>query len=148
AARPVERKAATLEQVKPRELAVEHALRAGDAGRCQELFFGGLTPLYSFAEWLAAFGHLARGVGMLGAAAEPAPGPPRAHFLLARAPMHRRLGALDRALTDLDEAITLLEGAGAGLALDDRVALAGALSNRAIVRRQLAVYDRALGDLN
>jgi tetratricopeptide (TPR) repeat protein len=145
---PIAASAATLEGVKPRVLAVEHALRAGDAARCQELFFAPLTPLYSFVDWLRAFGHLATAAALLGAAAGASTGRRRAQFLIARSAMSRNLGSFEPALKDLDEAVALLEAPGTERSAEERASLAGALSNRGNVCRQLARYDQARADLD
>jgi tetratricopeptide (TPR) repeat protein len=146
AAQPVPKTATTLDQVKSRVLAVEHALRAADVNRCLDLFFEPMTPLYSFAEWMPALGHHVTARDLLGAAVESATGTQQAHLRIPRAAMLRELGQYQDALTDLDEAICILDGASGELAADERAALAGGLSNRANVYRHVARFTESLAD--
>jgi len=152
---PILNKASSLEQIRPRVLAIEHALRANNVSRCRELFFLPVNETYSFAEWLAAWGHQTTGIELLGRLAKVSPPQTRAEFLTARAAFQRQLGALEDAHIDLDEAIELLDSRDTRLSSERQASLAGALTNRGNVRWQASRlaeavedYDRALSNLD
>ncbi len=141
--------ASSLEHVRPRLLAIEHALLAGNLTTCRKLCFIpigiGAYPLF---EWLAAWGHLETGLHLLDRLAEPASPLVRAEFLIPRAVLHHQRGALDSAQADLNEAIAALDSYGIRLSRKHRSRLAVALMNRANVHWQASRLTQALADYN
>ncbi len=136
---PIADDISTLQQVQPRIIALEHALRGGDRKRAEELFFGPLTRRHNLAEWLLQFGHLAREIPSR--IASLLIGQARAECLIVRAAMSRQLGALGDALADLHSAIQILRSISRA-----RHTLANAFMNRGNVNRQLCRYNDALSD--
>ena len=141
---PVPDDARRLDDVRPRVLAIEHWLLAGGIERAAELFLGRLTETYTFAEWLAANGHLSRDLVTRLAAASKSQ--LRAEFLSVDAALARQLGALEDAVASLDEAVSLLQASASGDQTDRDVPLAGILMNRGNCLRQLCRYAQSLAD--
>jgi tetratricopeptide (TPR) repeat protein len=133
----------TLADMKPRILAIEHALRAGRGAMCQALLFGPVQDQVGFGEWLAIHGHLACGIDLLQRAAEAETGAARAELLSVRGAMLRELGRADLALNDLDEAVQLVTAGGSRA---DGLLVAGILLNRANARRDRKLHPQALAD--
>ena len=94
--------ASSLEDVRLLLLAVEHGLRAGELEECLRLVFAPINKHYTFVEWLAAWGHLARGIQLLGDLADAASDQARAELLSAKAGLMRQLGRPEEAVTVLD----------------------------------------------
>jgi tetratricopeptide (TPR) repeat protein len=137
AERPIPAHPASIEDVRPRVLAIEHALLAGEAGLAADLLFGPISSEYSLVQWLVSNGHLSR--DLIGRLIEKSTGRCRADLLSARGAIARVLGDLAAASTDLSEALQLLEADPQS----DPLSLAGAMLNRGNVYRQLARYDDA-----
>ena len=136
----------SLEEVAPRLLAMEHALRAGATDRCTDLVLRPLTEEYGFAGWAAAWGHHSTAIELLGRVAGALEGNARASVLSPCAALMRQLGQLEQARACLDEAVELLDP-GPRLALTHELsALAGALINRGNALHQLALPDEAIRD--
>jgi tetratricopeptide (TPR) repeat protein/nucleoside 2-deoxyribosyltransferase len=145
---PIDDRASSLDQTKPRLLAIRHALHAEDRQRCASLAFSPMTPSYSFAKWLLEWGHTATGDDLFGQLAEGATPERRRQFLIARCTMLRQAGRLDRALALLDEAIALFETQAQQLSVPDQEGLAKALMNRGNVNTQRRNLPAALEDLD
>ncbi len=101
--------ASSLDEARPRILAIEHALRAGRLESCQHLVYGPLTTQYSFVEWLSVWGHLQLGIDLLGRILEKAPAELVLQLQLSRASMRRQLGSIREAVADLTDIIQAIE---------------------------------------
>ena len=149
---PIDSNPVTLVQARPRLLAIEHALNAGDLHRCMHLMFSRFTPQYSFSEWLAVWGHLSVGIELLDRLANNSTHQSRGAFLLGRSAMLHQLDRPQQATEDLDEAITIFADTRDQPVQDGRLNLARALSNRGNIHRETSRssdavkdYDRAIG---
>ncbi|MBC8066563.1 MAG: tetratricopeptide repeat protein [Chlorobia bacterium] len=149
AGQPTVERPTSIEDVRHRWVAVEHALRARCLARCAELMFGPFLPGSSFSEWLAAWGHLSSGITLLERMAEIAHGQLRGQFLLARSAMLHQSGRFQQSVGDIDEAISIFDGDHTSY--ERLINLAKALANRANMHREIgrsstavADYDRAI----
>ncbi|MEX2213220.1 MAG: DUF4062 domain-containing protein [Phycisphaeraceae bacterium] len=141
----------TLADARPRILAIEHALAAGDSHAALRILAAPCAGSGSLEDWLDAKGHLTFGANLLGRLASSAASDAGTSLRITRAGWLRRLGRLDDAMLDLSTAIVHLESAGAdtsGDPIDHTVTLAGALMTRGNVHRQAWRYDAALRDVS
>jgi tetratricopeptide (TPR) repeat protein len=143
---PVPEDASTIDHVRPRLLAVEHALRAGDGKRALEVFLGPITPAHDLASWLGAWGHLRRGVDISGRLFDGAEPLVRSELAILRSGWRRRLGEHDAAIAELDSAMALLEAEATAPPLQRLDLMAGALMNRANIHRQVGRLVEAMAD--
>jgi tetratricopeptide (TPR) repeat protein len=141
---PVAEDARSLDDVRTRVLAIEHWLRAGRGERAASLFAGACVAGQTFAEWLAANGHLSRDLPTR--LIDQNSGDLRAELLTIRGAMARQLGDLGPAIEDLDEALEILSRRAASLTLPRVLQMSGALINRGNCRRQACQYRQAIDD--
>ncbi len=127
---PIPQVASTLEEARPRILAIEHALRADRIEICSQLMYGRLTTRASFAEWLANWGHLQLGVDLLDRLAESASSEAQLQFLLTKASMLRQMGSHQEAIDVLSHIVQTLEADPAPETADHAALLATAYVNR------------------
>jgi tetratricopeptide (TPR) repeat protein len=138
----------SLAEVRPRVLAVDHALAGGDAEHAAALLFSPYTPSYTFTEWLSAWGHHAEGIRLMGRVGEAVAGSTKALCLLGRASLHLETRRATAALTDLTESISILEGSLEAGRAADRRNLARALIARGSALREIAETSKGLADLD
>ncbi len=147
ASQPVPANAASLRDAAARHLAVEHALAAGRQRWCGDLVFGPFLPGCCYSEWLAAWGHLAQGVDLLGRVARDAPKWLRADLQMARSAFLRDLGRCEEAIAAATVAIDTHKASGRS----SRRATQGlirALINRASALRIVGRSRDAVTDLD
>ena len=128
---------ATLEDVKPRLLAVEHALLARDAARCRDLLVAQVSSLQNLAEWFAAFGHFTFGKHLISRVLDLAEGPLRLQLSIMRSELCIPVGEIDQAIRDLDVVVDSFPPE-TSMTLGEKVTLASALSNRGNAHLQMA----------
>jgi tetratricopeptide (TPR) repeat protein len=159
-AKPIPKEASRLDEVRPRTLAVEHALAAGDLDRCFDLLFGKMNEWFKLADWFNAWGHFEFAISLERRLADAAAGETHAAFLNSIGLSEWLMGRLGDALADYDAAIsiyrelveaerpkrsspTVMEGRR-----DLRNELAGSLQNRAIAHDLRGDPDSALADFD
>jgi tetratricopeptide (TPR) repeat protein len=139
--------AVSLEDMRPRILTIEHALRAGEGPYCAELLFLDVVPGRSFVEWISAHGHLSFGEELLCRIAPQCNVQERANVSLVRTSWLRHLGDFARALAELDRTVALLDDTATAVTRERLITLAGAFMNRGNVHREIEHgYDAALAD--
>jgi len=141
----------TLAQVRPRILAIEHALAAGDGPAALRILRAPMTRDDALEDWLGTMGHLTFGADLLERMAKTLADGDSAGLRITLAGWLRRLGRLDEAMRNLDAAIARLDDpadAAPDADPDRTVGLAGALMTRANVHRQAWRYEAALGDVS
>lgn len=148
ARQPIPDRAYTLKDIHTRILAIEHAWRAGDCERCEELIFSNVSSQYQLCEWLAIWGHQSVAVELLGRISNGAPSEFRCALASPKAAMLRHLGRFDEASQCLDEVIEILSTLGRGASLESRLQLASAYLNRGNVRRQQREFLAAISDFD
>jgi tetratricopeptide (TPR) repeat protein len=144
---PIIARPRTLEDVRPRVLALEHALRAGDEQTGATLLFGSLTEHTTLAEWLSAWGHQTETLRLL----QPLNASTNANIAalarLSSGTMSLEVRRPHDALAHLNAAVITLERLAAGRHAMWQQNLARALATRGAVYRDLGYGDRALDDL-
>lgn len=145
---PVPEHAASLDDVRPWLLALEHALLARSSELCSELFTSRFMQRYPFVEWFGAHGHFTEGAETLRRAAELDSSTCRYRFLIPRSALCLPMGRIDEAIKDLDAAIDLLASVESQpLAQPEQAGeLAAALSNRGNAHLKVLRYDAAALD--
>lgn len=150
ARQPMVEQPRTRDDIRPRLLAVHHALRADCGEAAAALFFAPLTARDSLVEWLHAWGHMDQAREMAERLVAATEASLRAELQSVHAATLRHLGRLDEALASIDTAIALFEGTGdQDASLQE--SLAGAWMNRGNIefeRRQhgsaMCSFDRAI----
>ena len=124
-------RAVSLEDVRFRFLAIEHAAKACNFKQCADLTLSQINNDYTLVEWLAAWGHLSQGQDLLARIGDIAPASERAVFVISRSVLLRELGRLDESIAILDQLISE-QGSQTGSDSDsNRLVLAKARANRA-----------------
>ncbi len=137
--------AGTLEQMRPRILAIEHALCAGAWDECAELLLAPVNAHYSFVEWLPAWGHLEKGIDLLGRVAHGAPRELRLQSTSSRAALQRQRGDLPLALEELNGIVKEIEATDKPNCEENTI-LANTYVNRGNVLWQMMKFEQALAD--
>ena len=145
---PIAQDPTTLEDVRPRRLAIEHAILAESARECAQLLLTSISDGSTFALWFGEHGHFTEGAEVLRRAAQLDSNSQRYRFLIPRSVLCLPIGRLKDAIGDLDEAIASLDSEDGGKTIERTTELAGALMNRADGLRQLFQYGAANQDLD
>ena len=144
--RPIPEFPENLADAKPRDLAIQHALRARLPQAAKDLIYRPLTPTSSFVDWLRRFGHLTKGIQLLTAIANDADPIDAAELTVTKAAFQRPLGKFDETIEGLTQAISTLESAAENRDTDVMSNLVGALINRGNVYRESVQSARAESD--
>jgi tetratricopeptide (TPR) repeat protein len=137
----------TLDQMKPRIRALEHALLADDACRCDGVMLAPVSGCSSLAEWMAVWGHQSTGIDLLGKVIARSQPPDRVRHLISRGAMRQDLGQLSEARRDFSEGIEWLR-AWPTRRFRHRHDLAGAYMNRGNALAAAGRPDWAVTDFN
>ena len=146
ASQSVPENASTLDHMRSRRLAVEHALRAGDMKWCARLMFELVAGGYTFSGWLDVWGHQSFAIELLHRLAAASEGELRADFLLARSAHLHQLSRGHESLADSSAAIKMIAKPGAPHSLQSNTTLAKAFVNRGNVHRDIGRSSDALSD--
>ncbi len=145
---PITERPITLEDVRPRRLAVEHAILSNSADQCARILFSTLNAEPTFFRWLNAQGHFTEGAAILRRAADIDGETQRFRFLIPRSVLCLGVGRVKEAIEDLDDAIDILENGRNRPTTERSAELAGALMNRGDANRLMFQYDLALRDFD
>lgn len=142
----VSARATSLEDIASKSLAIQHALSAESASDCVRILFAPVIPGATLLDWFRRYSHFSEGASLLQRVAEIEVEAERPSLLIARSAFCLPIGRIDDAITDLNQAIEILNHSKASTQRD--ADLGGALINRGDAHRMLFQYDAALCDFD
>ena len=141
-------KATSLDDIKPRILAIKHSACASNLDQAAEYLFTSMIDEYSLFTWLGMWGHQMFGIKIIEELAQSADDELRGHFLLAQAQLYHQLARPQLAVSNIEESISIFENQALSKSQQAMSNLAKSYATRGNIHRMAGLSSDAIKDFN